>query len=40
PIRRHLRHMLAARQARAASTKVDFFTMARESSLENAEDAQ
>jgi alpha-D-ribose 1-methylphosphonate 5-triphosphate synthase subunit PhnG len=31
PIRSHLRSAQAARQARAASTKVDFFTVARES---------
>lgn len=31
PIRSHLRQAQAERQARAASTKVDFFTVARES---------
>jgi alpha-D-ribose 1-methylphosphonate 5-triphosphate synthase subunit PhnG len=31
PLRQHLRHQSAARQTRADSTKVEFFTVARES---------
>jgi alpha-D-ribose 1-methylphosphonate 5-triphosphate synthase subunit PhnG len=31
PLREHLRHQSAERQMRAASTKVEFFTVARES---------
>lgn len=38
PIRSHLRRAQAARQARAASTKVDFFTVARESGADTDED--
>jgi len=38
PIRSHLRSAQAARQARAASTKVDFFTVARESGADTDED--
>jgi alpha-D-ribose 1-methylphosphonate 5-triphosphate synthase subunit PhnG len=38
PIRSHLRNAQAARQARAASTKVDFFTVARESGADTDED--
>jgi len=37
PIRAHLRSTYAARQARAASTKVDFFTVARESGSDDEE---
>ncbi|MCW8175323.1 phosphonate C-P lyase system protein PhnG [Verminephrobacter aporrectodeae] len=40
PIRCHLRRAQAARQARAASTKVDFFTVAREGGADSAQDAQ
>lgn len=40
PIRAYLRHTQAERQARAASTKVDFFTVARESSSDNEEEAE
>ena len=40
PIRNHLRHTQAERQARAASTKVDFFTVARESGADNDEDTE
>lgn len=35
PIRRHLAQVQAERQARAASTRVDFFTVARESGADN-----
>jgi alpha-D-ribose 1-methylphosphonate 5-triphosphate synthase subunit PhnG len=38
PIRSHLRSAQATRQARAASTKVDFFTVARESGADTDED--
>ena len=38
PIRSHLRRSQAIRQARAASTKVDFFTVARESGADTDED--
>lgn len=38
PIRSHLRGAQATRQARAASTKVDFFTVARESGADTDED--
>ncbi len=38
PIRSHLRSAQATRQARAASTKVDFFTVARESGADSEED--
>lgn len=38
PIRTHLRGAQATRQARAASTKVDFFTVARESGADTDED--
>lgn len=38
PIRSHLRSVQAIRQARAASTKVDFFTVARESGSDSDED--
>lgn len=40
PIRCHLRRTLAERQARAASTKVDFFTVARESGTDAEEDSE
>ena len=40
PIRNHLRNTQAERQARAASTKVDFFTVARESGADNDEDTE
>ncbi len=40
PIRSHLRSAQAHRQARAASTKVDFFTVARESGSDTDEDAE
>lgn len=40
PIRAHLRTTQAERQARAASTKVDFFTVARESGADNDEDTE
>ena len=40
PIRNHLRTTQAERQARAASTKVDFFTVARESGTDNDEDTE
>lgn len=40
PIRAHLRSTHATRQARAASTKVDFFTVARESGSDNEEETQ
>ncbi|WP_106489878.1 phosphonate C-P lyase system protein PhnG, partial [Escherichia coli] len=40
PIRGHLRRVHADRQARAASTKVDFFTVARESGSDNQEDSE
>ena len=40
PIRAHLRTTQAERQARAASTKVDFFTVARESGTDNDEDPE
>lgn len=40
PIRSHLRCTQAERQARAASTKVDFFTVARESGSDFEEDAE
>ncbi len=40
PIRSHLRSTQAVRQARAASTKVDFFTVARESGSDTEEDAE
>lgn len=38
PIRTHLRGAQATRQARAASTKVDFFTVARESGADTDEE--
>jgi alpha-D-ribose 1-methylphosphonate 5-triphosphate synthase subunit PhnG len=38
PIRTHLRGAQATRHARAASTKVDFFTVARESGADTDED--
>ena len=40
PIRTHLRTTQAERQARAVSTKVDFFTVARESGTDNDEDTE
>ncbi len=40
PILAHLRHIQAERQARAASTRVDFFTVARESGADNEEDTE
>lgn len=40
PIRRHLARLQAERQARAASTRVDFFTVARESGGAHGEEDQ
>jgi alpha-D-ribose 1-methylphosphonate 5-triphosphate synthase subunit PhnG len=40
PIRRHLVQAQSERQARAASTRVDFFTVARESGGTNGEEDQ
>ena len=40
PIRAHLRRAQAVRQARSASTKVDFFTVARESVSDTEEDSE
>lgn len=40
PIRSHLRRTQAEREARAASTKVDFFTVARESGSDTEEDSE
>ncbi|WP_287878395.1 phosphonate C-P lyase system protein PhnG [Acidovorax sp.] len=40
PVRRHLVELQARRRARAASTKVDFFTVARESAGDGEEDAE
>ena len=40
PLRTHLAHQQAQRQARAASTKVEFFTVARESGSDDEEESQ
>ena len=40
PIRSHLRSTQAERQARSASTKVDFFTVAREIGSDNEEETE
>jgi alpha-D-ribose 1-methylphosphonate 5-triphosphate synthase subunit PhnG len=40
PLRRHLADQQARRRARAASTKVDFFTVARESGSDDGEESE